>query len=196
MAKYEVTQKDYKSIMRTNPSRFKGDKLPVENISWYDAIEYCNRLSQREGLTPVYTIDNTEKTVTWDRNANGYRLPTEAEWEYACRAGTTTPFNTGNQITSSQARFRGSNTATVGSFKPNAWGLYDMHGNVSEWCWDWFGNYSSGLQTDPVGASSGAKRVQRGGSWDNASGEYLRSAFRSSSAPDFCSQYDGFRIVR
>jgi len=195
MGKYEVTQKDYKSIMGTNPSNFKGDKLPVENVSWYDAITYCNRLSQKEGLTPVYTI-NMDKTVIWDRNANGYRLPTEAEWEYACRAGTNTPFNTGAEIPKNEASFHKTQTTTVGSYKPNAWGLYDMHGNVSEWCWDWLGDYSSGLQIDPVGASSGTKRVQRGGSFDNASGEYLRSAFRGSSAPDLRSKYDGFRVVR
>jgi len=198
MGKYEVTQKDYNSIMGTNPSRTKGDKLPVENISWYDAITYCNRLSQREGLTPAYTIDNIEKTVTWDRNANGYRLPTEAEWEYACRAGTTTPFNTGTGITNREASFRDKTAGKimpVGSFKPNAWGLYDMHGNVSEWCWDLFGDYSSGLQTDPVGASSGAKRVLRGGSSGN-SAEYLRSSTRFSVDPSSKSSYYGFRIVR
>jgi len=210
MEKYEVTQKQYQEIMGTNPSYFKGDNLPVENVSWYDAIEYCNKRSQKEGLTPAYTINGND--VTWNRTANGYRLPTEAEWEYACRAGTTTPFSTGNNITTSQANYHGilpynknaigenrEKTTTVGSFAPNAWGLYDMHGNVWEWCYDMYGNYSREAQTDPLGASLSwdAKRVTRGGSWRN-SGEYARSASRSysSNISSNMSWDIGFRLVR
>jgi formylglycine-generating enzyme required for sulfatase activity len=210
MGKYEVTQKEYQEIMGTNPSIFKGDNLPVENIRWYEAIEYCNKRSQKEGLTPAYSISGTgdNRTVTWNKNANGYRLPTEAEWEYACRAGTTTPFNTGNNITTRNANYDGNNpynnnakgeyrqkTTPVGSFAPNAWGLYDMHGNVWEWCWDWYGAYSSGAQTDPVGASSESGRVYRGGSWGSYA-DLVRSAYRSSNAPSY--RYDslGFRLVR
>jgi formylglycine-generating enzyme required for sulfatase activity len=221
MGKYQVTQKEYQEVMGTNPSGFKGDNLPVENVSWYDAVEYCNALSRKEGLTPAYTIDKSRSdsnnksesdtlrwAVTWNRNANGYRLPTEAEWEYACRAGTTTPFNTGNNITTGNANYDGNypynnnakgtyreKTTAVGSCAPNQWGLYDMHGNVFEWCWDWYGSYASGAQTDPMGASSGSNLVLRGGSgYDN--GQYLRSANRSSLTPSYRGSDLGFRLVR
>jgi formylglycine-generating enzyme required for sulfatase activity len=221
MGKYEVTQKEYQEIMGTNPSEYKGDNLPVENVSWYDAVEYCNMRSQKEGLTPAYIInknlrdpnnecrDDTVKwIVKWRKNADGYRLPTEAEWEYACRAGTTTPFNTGNNITTSQANYNGSpynnnaegeyrqKTTPVGSFAPNAWGLYDMHGNVCEWCWDWYGRYAGGLQTDPVGADRGDGRAVRGGGW-NYSARYIRSAHREQSIPLMnMADFIGFRLVR
>jgi formylglycine-generating enzyme required for sulfatase activity/uncharacterized caspase-like protein len=177
LGKYEVTQREYAAIMGTNPSRFEGDNLPVENVSWYDAVEYCNARSRKEGLTSAYTISGSgdNRTVTWNRNTNGYRLPTEAEWEYACRAGTTTRYSTGNDIRTSQANYGGGRTKAVGSFDANVWGLYDMHGNVWEWCWDWYGNYGSGAQTDPMGASSGTNRVGRGGSW-GYDGQNLRSA--------------------
>ena len=190
MGKYEVMQKEYQEVMGENPSHIKGDNLPVENVSWYDAVEYCNRRSQKEGLTPAYTRNGDN--VTWNRNANGYRLPTEAEWEYACRAGTTTPFNTGYYITKIQTNF-GGNTMPVGSFAPNAWGLYDMHGNVWEWCWDWYGNYSSGAQTDPNGAVTGSNRVARGGYW--YFGQRMRSAYRNSYGPSVRRNDVGFRLV-
>jgi formylglycine-generating enzyme required for sulfatase activity len=221
MGKYEVTQKEYQEVMGTNPSNFKGENLPVEQVSWYDAVEYCNKRSEREGFSPAYTIDKSRSdpnnksekdtvrwVVTWNKNANGYRLPTEAEWEYACRAGTTTPFNTGNNITTGNANYDGNNpynnnakgtfrkkTTAVGSFAPNPWGLYDMHGNVLEWCWDWYGSYSSSVQTDPVGASSGSTRVFRGGSW-NFSGRRLRSAHRVNFNPSYRDNDVGFRLVR
>ncbi|MCL2805790.1 MAG: formylglycine-generating enzyme family protein [Treponema sp.] len=151
MSKFPVTQREYQEIMGTNPSEFKGNNLPVEMVSWWDAVEFCNRRSQREGLTLAYTIDRERGAITWNRNATGYRLPTEAEWEYACRAGTRTAYNTGNYITTAQANFfeilekdvinefgivilrRGEyieETTPVGSFSANAWGLHDMHGNV------------------------------------------------------------------
>ncbi|GHV80400.1 hypothetical protein AGMMS49944_21910 [Spirochaetia bacterium] len=197
MGKYEVTQQEYKKVMGTNPSRWKGSNLPVEQVSWFDALEYCNKRSRREGLTPAYTISETN--VTWDRNANGYRLPTEAEWEYACRAGTTTPFSTGNNIRTSQANYDGNypwdKTTAVGSFASNAWGLYDMHGNVWEWCWDWYGDYNIRARTDPTGAASGSDHVLRGGGWGSGA-QHLRSATRHFSTPSNWGSVIGFRVVR
>ena len=206
MGIYLVTQKEYREIMGINPSRFRGDNLPVVLVSWYDAVEYCNWLSGQEGLTPAYII--SEGRVTWNREANGYRLPTEAEWEYACRAGTTTPFNTGNNITTNQANYNGNypynnnaegvyrrRTTPVGRFPANAWGLHDMHGNVWEWCWDWKGAYATGAQNNPSGAVSGEFRVLRGGSWFVV-GEGLRSAYRSDYIPGIRIDHIGFRIVR
>jgi formylglycine-generating enzyme required for sulfatase activity len=194
MAKYEVTQGEYQAVMGTNPSGFSGGNLPVEQVSWYDAIVYCNALSQREGLTPAYTISGSN--VTWNRSANGYRLPTEAEWEYACRAGTTTPYYTGDSISKSQANYNENGTMDVGSFVPNAWGLYDMAGNVWEWCWDWYEDYSTGSQTNPEGPSTGTNRVERGGSWFIFGGGDLRSASRGHSTPSLRFDFIGFRLVR
>ncbi|MDR3341333.1 MAG: SUMF1/EgtB/PvdO family nonheme iron enzyme, partial [Treponema sp.] len=197
LGKYEVTQREYAAIMGTNPSAFKGDNLPVENVSWYDAVEYCNARSRKEGLTSAYTISGSgdNQTVTWNRNANGYRLPTEAEWEYACRAGTTTRYSTGNNIRKSQANYDGNTTKAVGSFDANVWGLYDMHGNVWEWCWDWYDSYGSGSQTDPMGASAGSTRVLRGGCWYN-NGQSLRSANRYYYAASDRYNDLGFRLLR
>jgi formylglycine-generating enzyme required for sulfatase activity/TolB-like protein len=189
-----------------NPYFTQGDNHPVVLVSWYDAVEYCNWVSRQEGLTPAYT--RSGDTVTWNRSANGYRLPTEAEWEYACRAGTTTPFHTGNNITTSQANYDGNNpyngnakgvyrekTWAVGSGAANAWGLYDMHGNVWEWCWDRYGDYPTGAQTDPAGPASGLARVSRGGSW-YVDGRYGRSACRDRGDPAI-RRYDlGFRLAR
>lgn len=165
MSAYELTQAEYQEITGENPSSFSGDDLPVENISWLDAVAYCNARSEREGLTPAYTVDGAD--VTWDRAANGYRLPTEAEWEYACRAGTTTPFNTETSISAEESNYYGhypyeiednyfsqgnlttkpgeyrQTTVPVASFSPNPWGLYNMHGNVGEWVWDYYGVYDS-----------------------------------------------------
>jgi WD40 repeat protein/formylglycine-generating enzyme required for sulfatase activity len=212
MGKYEVTQNEYQEVMGTNPSWNKGrDNLPVEQVSWYDAIEYCNARSQKEGLTPAYTIDKNQKdpnntnnrdnvkwTITWNRNANGYRLPTEAEWEYACRAGTTTTYNTGASISNNTGWYKANSVETkrpVGQKPANAYGLYDMHGNVGEWCWDWKGSYPSGAQTDLVGALSGSRRVVRGGSWAEPA-DRVRSAYRGDGDPSHRLWFVGFRLVR
>jgi formylglycine-generating enzyme required for sulfatase activity len=208
--------------------------FPVEMVNWYDALVFCNKLSMAEGLSPAYSINGStdpanwgeiptmpiwDESSTWNNiaiivDSNGYRLPTEAQWEYACRAGTTTAFNWGtNQITTDQANYRGSfdvyngspsgtflqRTTEVGSFTPNAWGLYDMHGNVMEWCWDWYGTYEDGTQTDPTGSVSGMAKAARGGTFIST-GAYLRSAYRPSGEsnihPYNRGPYVGFRLSR
>jgi len=159
----ETTGEEYARLMGEAPGVFAGEDLPVEQVSWLDEVLYANARSRESGLTPVYTVD--ENGVAWDRSADGYRLPTEAEWEYACRAGTETPFNTEKSMDADEANFYGhypyeieenyfddsvlearpgvyrQTTLPVGSFAPNGWGLYDMHGNVNKWCWDWYGAY-------------------------------------------------------
>ena len=206
MGKYHVTQKEYMELMGNNPSEFKRGNAPVENVTWYDAVEYCNALSVKEGFTPVYSLNG--RTVTWNKNADGYRLPTEAEWEYAARAGTTTPFYTGENITAKQANWYGTypykdgvsgearqRTIDVGSFAPNPWGLYDISGNVWEWCWDWYGQYDAQAQTDPSGPVEGVYKIHRGGAW-NDFGRHLRLAYRAAFTPINRMYNIGFRVVR
>lgn len=207
IGKYEVTQVMYSSLMGTNPSEFTGNNHPVENVSWYDAVRFCNALSQQEGLNPVYTI--TGEQVEWNREANGYRLPTEAEWEYACRAGVSGPFSTGRNITVEQANWYSSypyiegegggayrrQTVDVNEFEPNPWGLYNMHGNVSEWCWDFYAAYNTEVQTNPAGATTGRNRVARGGGWYDYA-KHVRSAYRSVAPPDYADYKRGFRLAR
>lgn len=199
MGKYEVTQKEWRDIVGTSPSNFKGDNLPVEQVSWFDAVDYCIKRSVKEGLTPAYTIDGSgdNRSVTWNRNANGYRLPTEAEWEYACRAGTTTPHYSGSSMDNAGWYSGNSENTThpVGQKQANAWGLYDTHGNVNEWCWDWWVDYENGAQTDPTGPTSGSSRVIRGGSW-GSSEQNQRSAFRDGTTPSGQHSRIGFRLAR
>ncbi len=217
MDPYETTQDDYTRLTGGNPSTFTGDDLPVEYISWLDAVLFANAKSTDAGLTPVYTI--TEGGVTWEQSADGYRLPTEAEWEYACRAGTATPFNTEKSLSAEEANFYGhypyeieenyfnnavlearpgeyrQTTITVGSFLPNAWGLYDMHGNVNEWCWDYYGAYDPEAADDPTGPVSGTRHVYRGGGWNDFA-KNMRSAYRAAGQEDMQSCNLGLRLVR
>lgn len=217
MSPYEVAQAEYERLMGSNPSTFHGESLPVENVSWLDAAAFCNAKSAQAGLTPAYSIQG--ETVTWNRAADGYRLPTEAEWEYACRAGTETPFNTIHSTGPDEANYYGhypyeieenyfddsvletrpgqyrQKTVEVTSFSPNPWGLYNMHGNVNEWCWDLYGAYDLSSTTDPTGAETGTRRVYRGGGW-NDFGKNLRSAYRAAGELNMVSYNLGIRLVR
>jgi formylglycine-generating enzyme required for sulfatase activity len=206
----EITQKEYKRVMGSNPSVFSSDgaspeaelfadvtgmdtsHFPVENVTWDEAVEFCQRLS----------------SLAEERHAGRmYRLPREAEWEYACRAGTISPFHFGNAVNGQQANcdgtqpygtsMKGQNlerTTRIASYPPNAFGLYDMHGNVAEWCQDWLGPYTAGEIDDPVGVTTGSRRVTRGGYW-LCPGFGCRSAHRGGSAPANRAGNLGFRVA-
>ena len=202
----QVTQRQWVEVMGSNPSRFSGcDECPVETVSWYEAVEYCNELSDLEGLDPAYEVHGTD--VSWDASANGYRLPTEAEWEYSCRAGTTTAFYNGG-ISATGCTLdpnldqigwycgnAGGKTHEVRQKLPNPWRLYGMSGNVHEWCWDWSKNYPAGPVTDPTGPTSGSRRINRGGTWREGVGA-CRSASRYQDDPSYSNYIVGFRPVR
>jgi len=203
MDRFEVTQSDYEGLMGRNPSKFVGPDRPVERVSWLAAVKYCNMRSLKEGLQPCYDA----QTFQCDFRANGYRLPTEAEWEYACRAGTTGDYAFGNDAGRLQDNgwFKADSneqTHPVGQKLPNPWGFRDMHGNVAEWCNDCYdaGYYAQSPLQDPAGPASGEERVLRGGSWRSPP-EACRSSARYSEAPglaDVCFGYEayGFRCVR
>ena len=203
MCRFPVTQREWLEVTGTTPCHFKGDNFPVVNVNWFDAIEYANLRSLREGLTPAYGTGDAG--ITWDRDANGYRLPTEAEWEFAARGGHDSPGNfmfSGSDNVDEVAWYCGNsvgNMHEVGTKKPNALGLYDMSGNVWEWVWDWYGRYPNMAQTNPDGAPPGAYRVIRGGSWGNSARD-VRCASRNDyyywNAPSDRYNTVGFRLVR
>ncbi|MHC4629704.1 MAG: formylglycine-generating enzyme family protein [Planctomycetota bacterium] len=203
MDKYEVTQAAYERMMGRNPAKFKGPDKPVERVSWFGAIQYCNMRSLREGLTPCYNLD----TLECNYEADGYRLPTEAEWEYACRSGTTTKYSFGNvqDKLDQHAWFKENANKTshpVGQKRPDQWDFYDMHGNVWEWCNDYYSEdyYQKSPVENPIGPAEGDERVLRGGSWASGA-QSVRSSSRYSETPGFadvCFGYEayGFRCVR
>jgi len=181
LSAYEVTQAQYQDVMGNNPSHSKGANKPVEKVNWSDAVEFCRKLSDEEGAE--------------------YRLPTEAEWEYACRAGTATAYSFGDGVSrlGDYAWHRGnsdSKSHPVGEKLPNNWGLFDMHGNVREWCQDWYGGYETEqMLSDPVGAASGSRRVLRGGAFF-LQPRYVRAAYRPIIQPVYRIHGIGFRLAR
>ena len=238
MYDHEVTQKEWEAVMGNNPSYFQGEEAnrkvadgevqenrPVECVSWYAAIAYCNKLSIIAGFQPCYSVKVGETEVDWenlkyeniptesddvwnaavcDFNKNGYRLPTEAEWEYAARGGETAinkPVWAGTTTDTELEKYAWYNgnsdykTHEVKKKKANGYGLYDMSGNVWEWCWDWYGIYTSEDAPDPVGALSGSKRVYRGGSWSLPASN-SRASDRSNKSPTDRLNDLGFRLVR
>ena len=194
----EVTQGQWQAVMGTNPSKHQGDlKLPVENVSWNDAMKFCATLTDAARKAGLITAKQS------------FTLPTEAQWEYACRAGTTTPVSNGNVLDSTMANFDGNHpygksvqvpryvnaTLPVGSFAANAWGFFDMHGNVIEWCNDWYQEDLGGVAaTNPAGPKDGSYKLYRGGHYRDM-GACCRSAFRYFNLPDFSYAYLGFRVA-
>jgi formylglycine-generating enzyme len=216
MSVSEVTQKQWQLVMGDNPSEFIGVNYPVESISWFDAIEFCNKLSVRNGFEPVYE-EKKDGTILWDKNKVGYRLPTEAEWQYACRAGhiigalgtyeSPDIYEFGFTYQSLSLRDvnyvlqrycwyitnSDSTTHDVCKKRSNDYGLFDMHGNVYEWCWDGYGDLVSGAE-DPIGETDSKTKVFRGGSYLSLFGECAVN-YRHRSAPKYKCNDLGFRIV-
>ena len=203
MSRFPISQGEWYDVMGTNPSTFTGDNwrsLPVEGMAWIQVIEFANEMSRRANRTPAYTISGSN--ATWNSAANGYRLPTEAEWEFAARGGIVCDGNytySGGNVRSEVAWYSGHRerpgTHHVGRLAPNALGLYDMSGNVWEWVWDWYAPYPSADQTNPTGPAAGRSKVLRGGSWASTAGN-LRLVVRDNIYPAFLGGTMGFRLVR
>ncbi len=230
---HEITQDDFEIIMKLKPSYFadgsggnakviglKTGRFPVEMVSWFDAVEFCNKLSEKDDLAPFYKLADVKRegksissaTVT-TLGGKGYRLPTEAEWEFACRAGTTTPFHYGKESSERTSNVKAlldtggygaspkwkelGRTTAVGSYPANDWGFFDMHGNAAEWCDDWYdkGYYSASPRENPRGPEQGAHKAMRGGSW-LVNDANCRSAARFFHLPSETTSYGGFRIAR
>ena len=209
-----VSQQEYMSLMNNNPSYFEDNNNPVESISWYNAIEYCNRKSVLDNLTPCYTLNGVDDVSRWDTklekwdnifcniSVNGYRLPTEEEWEYAARGGKKLSANNylysgSNDINSVAFYYVNSNDSThnIMQLQPNELGIYDMSGNVSEWCWDWFYKYTEPNQINPTRKLTNFFRIIRGGGWNDIAFS-CRVSFRNYAAPNMKNNKIGFRVVR
>lgn len=184
MSAFPVTQAWYAHVTGRRPGSARGDRFPVEGVSWWDAVQFCNAASRREGLTPAYRLQRDAETAEWDTSADGYRLPTEAEWEHACRAGTTGPrYGELDEVAWYQGNSSG-RPRPVGGKQPNAWGLHDMLGNVWDWCWDL---YDAEVY--------GSYRVLRGGGWADEHWS-CRASVRRRSHPTFRIDDVGFRVAR
>ena len=194
----EITQEQYLSITGTSPSFFCGECYPVQSVSWFDAARFCNQLSEKAGLTPCYD----ESTWECNYSVNGFRLPTEAEWEYACRAGTETAYYSGDDESDLDTvgwykENSGETPHPVGQKAPNGYGLYDMHGNVWEWCNDWYVEdyYATSPTDNPIGPQSGTYKMERGGSWYNGAWG-CRTTYRVKHLPSFAHDALGIRVIR
>ena len=198
MGETPVTQGLYAAVMGVNPSQFRSalsGAMPVERVSWRDSVGFANELSRMVGSRPAYEVSGDE--VRWDQAAPGFRLPTEAEWEYAARAGQDFEFAGSDDadLVAWTWQNSGGRPHPVGRKSPNAWGLRDMSGNVSEWCWDRYGDYSRSGSVDPAGPSRGRNRVIRGGSWGSGP-RIARVAYRDRNEPGFRDSNLGLRFVR
>lgn len=211
LGKTEVTQRDYEALLGINPSKYKGANLPVEKVSWFDAVLFCNALSKNEGFDTVYEYmsiigipgDNCKlENLKVKMCVKGYRLPTEAEWEYAYRAGSKTDYYWGSSEAIDTvsmycwySRNSEGETHPAGLKLPNANGLYDMGGNLYEWCNDWFGLYSDSVYIDPVGNLFGTSKIIRGGNWLTPT-RSCRASYRGYTNPAFRCSAIGFRVAR